>query len=94
MQIPTWNCISAYGPQMIALDSGGNIDIRNSKSGSSQVLINNSGEYDNAIRILAHGDGGNTRFDVAHGSTIELSGTLTLSSAGLFVNGKKVVTED
>ena len=86
--------ISAYGPQMIALDSGGNIDIRNSKSGSSQVLINNSGEYDNAIRILAHGDGGNTRFDVAHGSTIELSGTLTLSSAGLFVNGKKVVTED
>lgn len=86
--------ISAYGPQMIALDSGGNIDIRNSKSGSSQVLINNSGYYGNAIRILAQGDGGNTRFDVAHGSTIELSGTLTLSSAGLFVNGKKVVTED
>ena len=86
--------ISAYGPQMIALDSGGNIDIRNSKSGSSQVLINNSGEYDNAIRILAQGNGVNTRFDVAHGSTIELSGTLTLSSAGLFVNGKKVVTED
>lgn len=88
--------ISAYGPQMIALDSGGNIDIRNSKSGSSQVLINNSGEYDNAIRILAQGDGGNTRFDMGHGSTLELNPgtTLTLSSAGLFVNGKKVLTED
>lgn len=88
--------ISAYGPQMIALDSGGNIDIRNSKSGSSQVLINNSGYYDNAIRILAQGDGGNTRFDMGHGSTLELNPgtTLTLSSAGLFVNGKKVVTED
>lgn len=88
--------ISAYGPQMIALDSGGNIDIRNSKSGSSQVLINNSGEYDNAIRILAQGDGGNTRFDMGHGSILELNPgtTLTLSSAGLFVNGKKVVTED
>lgn len=88
--------ISAYGPQMIALDSGGNIDIRNSKSGSSQVLINNSGEYDNAIRILAQGDGGNTHFDMGHGSTLELNPgtTLTLSSAGLFVNGKKVVTED
>ena len=88
--------ISAYGPQMIALDSGGNIDIRNSKSGSSQVLINNSGEYDNAIRILTQGDGGNTRFDMGHGSILELNPgtTLTLSSAGLFVNGKKVVTED
>ena len=88
--------ISAYGPQMIALDSGGNIDIRNSKSGNSQVLINNSGYYDNAIRILAQGDGGNTRFDMGHGSTLELNPgtTLTLSSAGLFVNGKKVVTED
>ena len=88
--------ISAYGPQMIALDSGGNIDIRNSKSGSSQMLINNSGEYDNAIRILAQGNGGNTRFDMGHGSILELNPgtTLTLSSAGLFINGKKVVTED
>lgn len=83
--------INAYGPHALGVSSG---VISAHTSGIDTTADISVGGDSNAIRILSQGAYGNTRFDVTHGSTIELSGTLTLSSAGLFVNGKKVLTED
>lgn len=84
--------VNAYGPHMIGV-SGGKVSAY-TRGDITTASISVGGTDGEAMRILSQGDLGNTRFDVAHGSTIELSGTLTLSSAGLFVNGKKVLTED
>ena len=84
--------VNAYGPHMIGV-SGGKVSAY-TRGDITTASISVGGTDGEAMRILSQGDLGNTRFDVAHGSTIELSGALTLSSAGLFVNGKKVVTED